>query len=61
MLTEKDKQFMMGVQLLAQRYGVTVDIDMEKRTMNFDGPPEKEYELAIAIQKFVEDMEMDTE
>jgi len=50
-MTQLDQEtlFIQGITQLAEKYGVTIDIDFDNYTINVDGEPTDEVAMAIEI------------
>ena len=48
-MIDQETLFIQGITQLADKYGVKIDIDLDKYTINVDGEPTDEVAMAIEI------------
>ena len=48
-MIDQEALFIQGITQLAEKYGVTIDIDFDKYTIAVDGEPTDEVAMAIEI------------
>ena len=49
-MIDQEALFIQGITQLADKYGVTIDIDFDNYTINVDGEPTDEVAMAIEIE-----------
>ena len=55
-MIDQEALFIQSITQLAEKYGVKIDIDFDKYTINVDGDPTDEVAMAIEIEDMFGDM-----